>query len=35
VDAPDTPVTTIVIECDGEPRQDTDFVRKQKPRSNV
>ena len=35
VDAPDTPVTTIAIECDGEPRQDTDFVRKQKPRSNV
>ena len=27
--APDNPVTTIAIECDGEPRQDTDFVRNQ------
>jgi len=27
--APDDPVTTIAIECDGEPRQDTDFVRKE------
>jgi len=35
VDAPDTPVTTIAIECDGEPRQDTDFVRKEKPRGSV
>ena len=32
MDAPDTPVTTIALECDGEPRQDTDFVRKNKPR---
>jgi alpha-L-fucosidase len=31
-EAPDTPVTTIAIECDGEPRQDTDFVRKERPR---
>ncbi|HLH19164.1 MAG TPA: alpha-L-fucosidase [Bryobacteraceae bacterium] len=30
--APDTPVTTLAIECDGEPRQDTDFVRKERPR---
>jgi alpha-L-fucosidase len=30
--APDEPLTTIAIECDGEPRQDTDFVRKERPR---
>jgi alpha-L-fucosidase len=30
--APDEPVTTIAIECDGEPRQDMDFVRKERPR---
>ena len=30
--APDDPVTTIAIECDGEPKQDTDFVRKERPR---
>jgi len=30
--APDDPVTTIAIECDGEPRQDTDYVRKERPR---
>jgi alpha-L-fucosidase len=30
--APDEPVTTIAIDCDGEPRQDTDFVRKERPR---
>jgi alpha-L-fucosidase len=33
--APDDPVTTIAIECDGEPLQDTDFVRKERPRHNV
>jgi alpha-L-fucosidase len=33
--APDDPVTTIAIECDGEPRQDTDFVRKERPRLNA
>ena len=33
--APDSPVTTIAIECDGEPTQDTDFVRKNKPRDGV
>ena len=30
--APGEPITTIAIECDGEPHQDTDFVRKQRPR---
>ena len=30
--APDSPVTTIAIECDGLPNQDTDYVRKQRPR---
>jgi hypothetical protein len=30
--APDDPVTTIAIECEEEPRQDTDFVRKERPR---
>jgi len=33
--APDYPVTTIAIECDTEPTQDTDFVRKNKPRAGV
>ncbi|MBI4889126.1 MAG: alpha-L-fucosidase [Acidobacteria bacterium] len=32
VDAPDTPVTTIAIECDGEPQQDMDNVRINRPR---
>jgi alpha-L-fucosidase len=35
MDAPDSPVTTIAIECDGEPIQDTDFVRINKPRGSV
>jgi alpha-L-fucosidase len=30
--APDDPVTTIAIECEDVPRQDTDFVRKERPR---
>ena len=30
--APDDPVTTLAIECDGEPKQDMDFVRKERPR---
>ena len=30
--APDEPVTTIAIECDGEPRQDNLWVRKERPR---
>ncbi len=33
--APDYPVTTIVIECDAEPTQDMDFVRRNKPRDGV
>jgi alpha-L-fucosidase len=33
--APDYPVTTLAIECDGEPAQDTDFVRINKPRGSV
>jgi alpha-L-fucosidase len=33
--APDEPVTTLAIECDGEPLQDTDFVRTERPRRNV
>jgi len=33
--APDEPVTTLAIECDGEPRQDTDHVRKDRPRMGV
>jgi alpha-L-fucosidase len=33
--APDTPVTTIVLECDGVPAQDTDSVRHDKPRAGV
>jgi alpha-L-fucosidase len=33
--APDDPVTTIAIECDSEPRQDMDAVRRQRPRLNA
>jgi alpha-L-fucosidase len=33
--APDDPVTTIAIECDGEPKQDTDYVRKERPRNKA
>ncbi len=33
--APDDPVTTLAIECDGEPHQDNDFVRKERPRLKV
>jgi alpha-L-fucosidase len=33
--APDDPVTTIAIECDGEPRQDMDFVRNERPRDKA
>ena len=35
VQAPDHPVTTLAIECDGEPEQDNIFVRKEKPRASV
>jgi alpha-L-fucosidase len=33
--APDHPITTIAIECEGAPTQDTDFVRINKPRMGV
>jgi alpha-L-fucosidase len=33
--APDSPLATIVLECDAEPTQDTDNVRKNKPRATV
>src|SRR5665213_2074101 len=33
--APDSPVTTIALECEAVPTQDTDFVRKNKPRDGV
>jgi alpha-L-fucosidase len=33
--APDYPVTTLAIECDGEPKQDTDMVRRNRPRLGV
>jgi alpha-L-fucosidase len=33
--APDHPITTITLECDGEPTQDSIFVRKEKPREQV
>ena len=32
---PDDPVTTIAIECDGEPHQDMDLLRKTRPRRSV
>ncbi len=35
MEAPDYPVTTIAIECESEPQQDTDFVRKNRPRMGV
>lgn len=35
MEAPDSPITTIVLECETEPTQDTDFVRKEKPRAGV
>jgi alpha-L-fucosidase len=35
MEAPDSPVTTIAIECDALPKQDTDFVRINKPRAGV
>jgi alpha-L-fucosidase len=34
-EAPDAPVTTVVLECDGMPTQDTQFVRVNKPRAGV
>lgn len=35
VSAPDHPVTTIALECDSEPTQDTLYVRRNKPRDGV
>ena len=35
VDAPDSPVTTIALECEGEPTQDNIAVRKNKARAAV
>jgi alpha-L-fucosidase len=35
VKAPDFPVTTIALECESEPMQDTDYVRNNKPRMGV
>jgi alpha-L-fucosidase len=34
-DAPDQPLTTLAIECESEPIQDTRFVRVQRPRNGV
>jgi len=33
--APDDPVTVLAAECEAEPKQDTDFVRKERPRLNA
>ena len=33
--APDDPITTLAIECDGEPKQDNIFVRKEHERKQV
>ena len=33
--APNDPVTTLAIECDGEPQQDTMYVRKERPRGKA
>ena len=32
---PDTPITTIAVDCDGEPRQDMDHIRVDRPRLKV
>ena len=34
-EAPDQPATTLAIECDGEPVQDTEFLRKQRVRAGA
>jgi len=34
-EAPDHPITTIAIECESEPTQNTDFVRRERPRNGV
>jgi hypothetical protein len=33
--APDEPVTTLAIECDGEPHQDPKLIGRERPRLNV
>jgi alpha-L-fucosidase len=33
--APDDPVTTIAIECDGEPKQEWSYIRNERPRRPV
>jgi alpha-L-fucosidase len=35
IKAPDFPVTTIALECESVPTQDTDYVRRNKPRMGV
>lgn len=35
IEAPDSPATTLAIECDGEPTQDNLYVRINKPRGSV
>jgi alpha-L-fucosidase len=35
VEAPDRPVTTIAIDCEGVPQQDTLMIRKERPRNRV
>src|SRR5262249_50768297 len=35
MEAPDSPLTTLAIECETEPHQDTDYVRENKPRMGV
>jgi alpha-L-fucosidase len=32
--APDPLITTIAVDCDGEPKQDNIFVRREKPRTS-
>ena len=34
-EAPDQTATTLAIECEGEPLQDTEFVRKQRVRAGA
>jgi len=33
--APDSPVTTIAVECESEPKQDNEFVRRERERLKV
>jgi alpha-L-fucosidase len=34
-EAPDHPLSTIAIECESEPMQDTMFVRRERPRNGI